>query len=197
MAPTKYSETMQQSSSEMRGAPIYSLPKDSDTPSVTALAGNKWLVAKVVTGGQESHVVVLPAANATAARATVNVTPQARTKKFDGFYRDLERLAKLEMGWDSYDAEPPNTVSLYWAKQILEILFDMNFCPMKIVPSAENGVGIVFRKGDRYADVECFNTGEIVAVTNTRSTESEAWEIAPSPEALKAALERICVHINA
>ncbi len=70
-------------------------------------------------------------------------------------------------------------------------LFRLKFLPDKITPSVENGVGISFIQGDKYADIECFNTGEILAVTSDRQSPPQVWEVEDRPQAITAALRKI------
>lgn len=105
--------------------------------------------------------------------------------------KDVEELRTLPLNWDNCGAEPPNLDALYWAKTVLEILFSMNFQPTCITPSVENGVGISFVRGRKYADVECFNTGEILAVTSDGQNNPEVWEVTNHLENIEIALRKI------
>jgi hypothetical protein len=108
----------------------------------------------------------------------------------------LDELSKLPIDWDSDGAEPPNSISLYWAKIALNILDEMSFRPNHITPSVENGIGISFISDNKYADIECFNTGEILAVTSDRKEKPNVWEVANNRDDLKSALENIRVFIR-
>ena len=108
----------------------------------------------------------------------------------------LEKLRELPENWDSYGAEPPNFTALYWSKTVLELLLRMNLPPSRVTPSVENGVGISFIRGQKYADIECFNTGEILAVISDRRGKPYVWEVGDNIEAIKLALEKICVFIR-
>jgi len=105
--------------------------------------------------------------------------------------RQLDELNQLPDNWDSYGAEPPNAIALSWAKTVLVALFGIDLPPDHVTPSVENGVGISFVHGDRYADVECFNTGEILAVTSTGQGNPTVWEVEKNSVAIESALRKI------
>lgn len=82
----------------------------------------------------------------------------------------------------------PNHAAIYWAKRVLAALHEENLEPSGLRPSAEGGVTIFFSQGDYYADLECFNTGEILGVTSDRRSTPVVWELS---EDLPRSLERI------
>jgi hypothetical protein len=98
---------------------------------------------------------------------------------FRKWFDKLEQLGKLPNNWNSYGAEAPNVTAQYWAEQILTALLKANLPPLRLKPSAENGVAIIFRSGDKYADIECFNNGSIMAVMSNGAGHPEVWEIFP------------------
>jgi hypothetical protein len=106
----------------------------------------------------------------------------------------LERLAHVNSGWDSYGAEPPNVAARNSAARILSFLKDAGVVPTKIVPSAEGGVAICFVSGSRYADIECLNAGEILAVTYRGKEDPNVWETANAREEVMSAIDDIQAH---
>ena len=86
------------------------------------------------------------------------------------------RMVNLEADWDSYGAEPPNDVALLAAVQVLDDLASINLDPTSIDPSVEGGICLSFQRGERYGDIECFNTGEILAVTST-GYDTKVWTV--------------------
>lgn len=99
----------------------------------------------------------------------------------------IENFQNLSKNWNSYGAEAPNSTSIHWAQKVIDVLHKFNFPPTGIVPSAEEGIGIYFSKGKLYADMECFNTGEILAVISDSKTEPTVWEVCEGeiPEAVE------------
>jgi hypothetical protein len=106
-------------------------------------------------------------------------------------YKRLSRLAALENDWDSYGAEAPSRVSIDTARNILDVLAGADFEPTSVDPSAEGGVCLSFRRGNRYADIECFNSGEILAVTSSGGDDTCVWEIRGFDQHLENALSKI------
>lgn len=89
------------------------------------------------------------------------------------------------------EADAPNAFSIAWAEILLDQLERMQFVPTRVVASAENGIALCFVAGGRYADVECLNSGEIMAVTSERGEEPEVWTVPQSIGALTDTLLRI------
>lgn len=114
-----------------------------------------------------------------------------RANEFVKFFRQLEKMRDLQHNWDSYGAERPNEKALYWSDTVLKVLFHANFVPDKVSPSVENGVGISFVNGRRYADIECFNDGTILAVTSDGSGDPNVWHVAPNTEDIEHAVDYV------
>lgn len=76
----------------------------------------------------------------------------------------IESFEWLAPGWDGENAQPPNAPARFQAVQALSTLHNLAFAPDAIAPSVEDGVSFAWSRGDRYANIEFFNTGEIVTV---------------------------------
>lgn len=106
-------------------------------------------------------------------------------------YKRLAGFASLKNDWDSYDADPPAAAAIEVARQLLERLASHHLQPSDIDPSAEGGVCVSFRQGNRYGDLECFNSGEVLAVTSSGGDETEVWEVDGREYDLRNTLERL------
>lgn len=105
--------------------------------------------------------------------------------------KELESRKSLSPNWDSYGAEPPNAGAICRLESILHLLTNVDLTPSKIVPSAEGGAAVCFINGARYADVECFNNGTLLAVLSTGRGTPEVWEVGSSETAVWTTLEKI------
>jgi hypothetical protein len=105
--------------------------------------------------------------------------------------RRLRQLEALRLGWDTYSAAPPNDTALNLAHRILRSLPPDLAKGVRVSPSAEGGVGISFLRNGRYADIECFNSGELYAVVSDRQRERRVWEVAQDRDSINASLETI------
>ena len=103
----------------------------------------------------------------------------------------LHYLSQLPDNWDGYGTETPNSTTVTRSGKALSILQTMGFAPSGIVPSAENGLAIVFQDDARYADIEFFNTGEIFVGMTPPAGEPIVIEIRPEEADITHALERI------
>jgi hypothetical protein len=116
---------------------------------------------------------------------------------FDKAEQKLNDMAKITANWDSYGAQPPNLEARACAAEILILLQTQSFPPSTIVPSSEGGVAICFVNSGTYADIECLNTGEILAVTYKGNDEPYVWDVGRQDTALRSAIERIRAHFAA
>ena len=109
----------------------------------------------------------------------------------------LDGLRDLPANWDSYGAEPPNDVAVSALRRILLQVSQVGLEPTKIVPSSEGGAAVCFVRADKYADVECFNNCDVLAVTSGDGQDPEAWEVGVESAAVERTLEKIRVQIRA
>ena len=109
---------------------------------------------------------------------------------------ELKNLEKLPIGWDGYDAAAPNEIATYWCQEVIEVLEKSNLLPTGLTPSVEGGVGVYFQKGNNYADIECLNTGTIIAVMSDRRHDPIVWEIEHSRSHIKEAVETISAFLG-
>lgn len=93
------------------------------------------------------------------------------------FVKQLTQLATLDDDWDSYGAEVPNQWAIDCAREVLKNLSSEDLKPSSIDASAEGGVCLSFQSDSHYGDIECFNSGEIFAVTSKNGEDTEVWEI--------------------
>lgn len=110
---------------------------------------------------------------------------------FSLFYKKLDSLGSLADNWRGDGTLRPNHIALYWARRVLDELREKELPPHQVCASAEEGVCLSFLKGQLYADIECFNTGEIIAATSDRAGRSDVWEIYQSDNDISDAIDRI------
>ena len=113
------------------------------------------------------------------------------TNTIDGLLARIDVLGHLTPNWDSYGASPPNADTLAWARRTVQLADRLSLTPTAIVPSSESGIGIIFRQGRRYGDVEFLNSGEILAVTSDGSGKPRVWEVEASDAGVAESLKVI------
>jgi len=122
-------------------------------------------------------------------------TRETRDSASAELMRQLETLSGLEPGWDSYDAPPPNTQAIESARDFMVSLSspEQAPAPMRVCASVEGGVGIVFRHGAKYADVEFLNDGSIVGGASDGSGRVDVaeWRDGDTEEMLDWISERL------
>ncbi len=74
------------------------------------------------------------------------------------------------------------------------ILFELAYAdenPTRVIASAEGGIAICFSNGERYADIECLNSGEVLGVTSNRRDLPDVWRVDADPHQYAATIGRI------
>jgi hypothetical protein len=118
-------------------------------------------------------------------------------KRSGDLQRKINAMSKLSPNWDTYEAEPPSTEAMNLARELLVLAEREKFLPTDAVASAEGGVALSFTVGDRYADIECLNSGEILAVTVVGQQEPYVWEVKKNAFAFADAVKQIRNHFRA
>jgi hypothetical protein len=105
----------------------------------------------------------------------------------------LESFRDLQRGWDSYDAEPPSEAAIDNASRVLQALWEQGSgTRARLVPSVEGGIDLIFSTTeDGYADIECFNDGEILAITSQVCSEPSVWPVMADAAGLRDAIVKI------
>jgi hypothetical protein len=105
--------------------------------------------------------------------------------------RQLDAMTGLDVDWAEEGAERPNSVSY---KNAREVLYAAYFVSMPIeytTASASSGIVVCFKRGDVYADIECFNSGEIWAIVSSRNGNPQTWQVELGRASVEAALREI------
>jgi hypothetical protein len=106
-------------------------------------------------------------------------------------------LGSLRSNWDSYGAPSPNETALENAGRILERMTPFDLSMARIVPSAEGGIGFCFVVGDRYADIEASNEGDVLGVRYVGKQTPNLIPIDGTAESIESALAEIRDHLGA
>ncbi len=109
---------------------------------------------------------------------------------------NLERLRHLPPDWDECGAAPPNELAIRLAHRAIRALRVAGVPVPNISPSVEEGVCLWYRREGRYADLECFNTGEVVGVVLDEAGAHQTFEVAQSDVAIMGAADRIKSHLE-
>ncbi len=89
----------------------------------------------------------------------------------------MNQLASLPANWDSLGTERPSQHAISAAAGIAESFISFGLVPDAIVPSPEGGVAVCFLRNQKYADIECLNSGEVLAVRYSSHDDPQAWAI--------------------
>lgn len=121
------------------------------------------------------------AENSTPAESNIHLEEKTQTPPLDEYSSELrEKLSSFESlssGWNGYDAEAPDKLAINTGEMVLDEFIVNNLIPTDVTPSVEGGIGMYFRIGRKYADIECLNSGEILAITSEDDRPPVVWEI--------------------
>ena len=109
---------------------------------------------------------------------------------FDHHFAKLQAIRNDPSLWPD-GAEKPSDYAIAWASTMLEQLLIDELPPTRVVASAEGGVAICFVNGDKYADIEFLNSGEILGVVSNRRDRPLAWEVDANSAGMAGACARI------
>jgi hypothetical protein len=171
---------------------------DSDDSAPIALVG-VWL-RNVLGGNQNPFKIAEPQGDessktsrsdteGTAASANIGdkilkaIRRDARSGYFDELVNELRSsVAAVPDNWNGYGSPSPNATALALAERVLAAVDDAGFRAVRVMPSADGGVGIIFRSGTFYADIECYNSNEIVGTLSNRKGSITTFDIDPKGE---------------
>jgi hypothetical protein len=111
--------------------------------------------------------------------------------------KHLSSLTTLPHNWDSYGAPAPNQAAIANAARVLDSLQYFELSIVRILASAEGGIGICFVQGDSYADIECSNEGEFMGVRYVGAGAPTLIDIDGSDSSIRAGLQEIREHFGA
>lgn len=82
--------------------------------------------------------------------------------------------------WSEESFEAPGIRTSRLADCALRQLAEIGLRPDHMIPSAEGGIRLAFRRHGRYADIEFLNSGEVIATCSGAAGEApNAWLVAP------------------
>ena len=109
----------------------------------------------------------------------------------------LSHLMGLRGNWDTYGSEAPSEQSVTAAATIGKAFINFGLIPDAVSPSTEGGVAICFVRNQKYADIECLNSGETLAVRYTSVENPKAWELQPNDVASDATIQFLTQFLSA
>jgi hypothetical protein len=116
-------------------------------------------------------------------------------KRIAALWEDVDAMRFTPADWNGYGSEAPNQFAREIAQQFLLSAHTLRVVPDRVAPSAQGGVGICFYNGNKYGDIECLNSGEILATLTDGVGRPRVWEVKPSDA--RGALEEIVQFITA
>lgn len=103
----------------------------------------------------------------------------ATTLRLDVLSEKIELAAALSLGWDSYNAPPPNEPALANARRALAVARDLLALPSTITPAVDGGIALCWDSSPFHAYVEFDNDGSAVIAMYDETTETYVSEFNP------------------
>jgi hypothetical protein len=125
----------------------------------------------------ESHLRNLNVANATEQRGRFADAMTYQDSPFPALFSRIDSLSRLQDDWNSYGSARPNKTALFWSRRVLQELVHLNFSPLTINASSDEGVAIFFSFEGKRASIECLNDGDILAVLSEGTGAPRVWTI--------------------
>lgn len=95
------------------------------------------------------------------------------------FIYAIENLRGLPRDFNGYGSDSPTSESIRLATAIV-LRASKVIEPSRVVPSAQGGIVIYFVRGRKSGDIECLNSGDVVATLSDGRNLPEVWEIRES-----------------
>ena len=110
--------------------------------------------------------------------------------------RHLARMTGLNVDWDAEDAERPNALAHENARTVLTVADNMAMPVEYTTASINGGIAICFSRAKPYADIECFNSGDIWAVTSNHVDPPTTWQLDSTRISIEGSLREIRLLTN-
>ena len=111
-------------------------------------------------------------------------------------YARLLQIARLRSDWDGRGAPEPSAISVIRALEVVAAMEDTPSATFdRLIPDANGGIGFVFlgeKPGERYASIDCSNSGQMMLVLVDRRKRSHVVrELEAERQALSDAFAEI------
>jgi len=105
-------------------------------------------------------------------------------------FAKLKELPTRSSLWPN-DSEMPSEKSIALAARALRMFKRFGVVPSKVVASADGGVAICIMQGAKYSDIECLNSGEILAVNSDKKGAPDVWDVGSDDNSISVSISRI------
>ncbi|MGO9689909.1 MAG: hypothetical protein ACLP2X_15380 [Syntrophobacteraceae bacterium] len=113
------------------------------------------------------------------------------------FNTKLSSMRTLADNWNGYGSAAPNRDAFRNAEDLMMVLHQKGLEPIRIAPSAEEGIAFTFMNGQKRALIECYNNGGICAAVFQKGMTPEVWTLGASTRDLEEAVDHIFAYLYA
>ncbi|MDZ4800756.1 MAG: hypothetical protein SGI92_21570 [Bryobacteraceae bacterium] len=112
------------------------------------------------------------------------------TNTVESFRPLVAELDKIRLRIHTLETRPSET-AFECVRSLLGRLQMLELTPNAVLVSAEGGLALTFEAASKYADLECFNNGEIVGVLSDRQGTIEPFAVSDSFEGITVAIRKV------
>jgi hypothetical protein len=114
----------------------------------------------------------------------------------------VKEVKARNINWKALKWDPPNDAAERLAFNVLKMAHAMRpLEPSMVTASAEGGIGIVYKSEQRYAALECLNSGQIWLLWFDANGEPQSEEVNRDADGIRRALAQVAaihaLHANA
>lgn len=102
----------------------------------------------------------------------------------------FDQLQSLERGWDGMGADAPNGVAIENGRRAVRAFIEAAANPDTVDPTVEDGVLVGLSTAIGRGNIECFNSGEVVAALVVGG-KPRVWEVSSDGVGLSESVEEI------
>lgn len=120
-----------------------------------------------------------------------------KTYDLNQWSRKLDKMERLEEGWNGYSAPAPSALAIRTARRFLSRLLAEPYEPTRVAPSSVGGVGFTHKKGNRRVYVEFFNDGQVYALFSDNEVAPRSQRVQPDFHQFRELIGQIKGYLDA
>lgn len=140
---------------------------------------------------------LLSATGVRGSRASVDQFVIEKTYDLNQWSRKLDKMERLEEGWNGYSAPAPSALAIRTARRFLSRLLAEPYEPTRVAPSSVGGVGFTHKKGNRRVYVEFFNDGQVYALFSDNEIAPRSQRVQPDFHQFRELIGQIKGYLDA
>lgn len=114
----------------------------------------------------------------------------------DQCHRNIEMMATLNDGWDSYKAPAINSVARANATAFCNVAASVPLLPNRVTPAVVGAVAVIFCWKDKTGFVEFYNGGTAAVILYRQGRPPATFKLSIQKDEFRIAIDRIINHLE-